>query len=60
MRNLITRLYVRATKQDGQALSEYAIILALVVVVCIALLTAEGTDIQAVLTAVNAALATAT
>jgi Flp pilus assembly pilin Flp len=59
MRNLITRLYVRAAKQDGQALSEYAIILALVVVVCIALLTAEGADIQAVLTAVNTALATA-
>jgi Flp pilus assembly pilin Flp len=41
---------------DGQALVEYALILALVSVATIAMLTALGTDIGAILTQVSGAL----
>jgi pilus assembly protein Flp/PilA len=44
-------------RQEGQALVEYSLILALVSVVAIGLLTAIGTNIQTVLTSVRDALA---
>jgi pilus assembly protein Flp/PilA len=46
-------------REDGQALVEYALILGLISVVAIALLSAVGTDIKAILSSVTAALASA-
>jgi pilus assembly protein Flp/PilA len=43
-------------REDGQALVEYALILALVSVVAIAALTLIGTNVDAILDAVGAAL----
>lgn len=44
----------------GQALVEYTLVLALVVVVAIAMLKAIGLNVQSQLSAVNSALATTT
>jgi len=46
-------------REEGQALVEYALILGLISVVAIALLTAVGTDINAILAAVTSALESA-
>jgi pilus assembly protein Flp/PilA len=46
-------------REEGQALVEYALILGLISVVAIVLLTAVGTDINAILRAVTSALASA-
>jgi pilus assembly protein Flp/PilA len=46
-------------REEGQALVEYALILGLISVVAIVLLTAVGTDINAVLQSVTSALASA-
>jgi pilus assembly protein Flp/PilA len=46
-------------REEGQALVEYALILGLISVVAIVLLTAVGTDINAVLASVTSALASA-
>jgi Flp pilus assembly pilin Flp len=46
-------------REEGQALVEYALILGLISVVAIALLSAVGTDIKSILSAVTAALASA-
>jgi pilus assembly protein Flp/PilA len=43
-------------KEEGQALAEYGLILALIAVVCVAALTAMGTGVQATLNAIVAAL----
>jgi pilus assembly protein Flp/PilA len=55
MLSLTTR--VRMQREEGQALVEYSLILALVSVVAIALLTTVGTDIKTVLETVVEALA---
>ena len=46
-------------REEGQALVEYALILGLISVVAIVLLTAVGTDINAILRSVTSALASA-
>jgi Flp pilus assembly pilin Flp len=46
--------------QSGQALVEYALVLALVTVVAISMLKAIGQNVQSQLSAVNSSLATAT
>jgi pilus assembly protein Flp/PilA len=56
MKSFFARLRDR---EEGQALVEYALILGLISVVAIALLTAVGGDIQSILSAVTAALASA-
>jgi pilus assembly protein Flp/PilA len=48
--------FVSLRKEDGQALVEYALILALVSIASIAMLTALGTDIGEILTSVSDAL----
>jgi len=46
--------------RSGQALVEYTLVLALVVVVAMAMLKAIGENVQSQLSAVNSAMATAT
>jgi Flp pilus assembly pilin Flp len=53
----VTRMQVM--REEGQALVEYSLILALVSIVAIALLTTVGTDIKNVLKEVTEALAKA-
>jgi pilus assembly protein Flp/PilA len=54
---LTTRIEMLRDREDGQAMVEYALILGLVSVIAIAALTAIGTSVNGVLTAVQAALA---
>jgi Flp pilus assembly pilin Flp len=62
MKTILLRLALRGEnlrREEGQALVEYALILGLVSVVAIALLSALGTDINAILASVTSALASA-
>jgi pilus assembly protein Flp/PilA len=56
----IARAYValrsRLTREEGQALVEYALILALIAVVSIAILTALGVNVSRVFNSVNTQL----
>ena len=52
--SLVTRAQIQ--REDGQALVEYTLILALISVVAITLLTAVGTDVKSVLTTVTTEL----
>jgi pilus assembly protein Flp/PilA len=47
---------LRRSGEEGQALVEYALILSLIAVVCIAALTAVGTSVQNILNQIAAAL----
>jgi pilus assembly protein Flp/PilA len=51
------RVAMLRDREDGQAMVEYALILGLVSVVSIAILTTIGTDITAIFTTVEGALA---
>ena len=53
----ITKLYLRMKDETGQALAEYGLIVALIAVVCIAVLTALGLAVSGKLTEVSSALA---
>jgi pilus assembly protein Flp/PilA len=48
-RNMIEFFHALRNREDGQALVEYGLILALVAVVCIGVLTALGTGVQGIL-----------
>lgn len=48
-RNMIELFNALRNREDGQALVEYGLILALVAVVCIGVLTALGTGVQGIL-----------
>ncbi len=48
--NFIAKLYLMTRREDGQAMAEYGIILALVAVVCIAGFLLLGTQISAKIT----------
>jgi pilus assembly protein Flp/PilA len=53
------KLAKRFRKDDaGAALVEYGLLVGLIAAVCIGVVTITGTDVQAVFTAINAALAT--
>ena len=58
-RVVLARLAVRARREEGQALVEYALILGLISVVAIALLSAIGTDVSQILSQISTALASA-
>lgn len=49
----VRKLFVR---EEGAALAEYGLLLALIAVVCIVAVTAVGTGVQGTLTAIAAAL----
>jgi len=50
--SLLQRLQSIAIREDGQALVEYSLILALISVVAVGLLTTIGTDVQTTLQSV--------
>jgi Flp pilus assembly pilin Flp len=52
----LTKAYVRMTERKGQAMTEYALILAAVAVVAFVTYKTLGTTIQALLGSVNADL----
>jgi len=54
--SLLQRLQSIAIREDGQALVEYSLILALISVVAVALLTTIGTDVKTTLQSVVDAL----
>lgn len=56
--NLLAR--VRALRGDsGQDLLEYALLVALIALVCVAVITTTGTSVQSIFQAISNALATA-
>lgn len=57
---MLQRLIKKLNRKSAQSLVEYTLVLALVVVVCIALLKALGGGVQNALSATNSGLATAT
>ena len=54
--SLLQRIQSIAIREDGQALVEYSLILALISVVAVALLTTIGTDVKTTLQSVVNAL----
>ena len=56
MTNLYMAILSRFTDEDGQALSEYGLVLGLIAVVCIIALTAIGAAISGDLDLLSAAL----
>ncbi|TMB68074.1 MAG: Flp family type IVb pilin [Chloroflexi bacterium] len=51
----LTRLATRVEREDGQALAEYGLLLALIAVVCILALTALGLAIAGTLSSITGA-----
>ena len=58
IQNLALRKYIacKTRSEEGQGLVEYGLILALIAVVCVAALTALGTNVSGRLGAINTAL----
>ena len=56
MNDALIALMVRFQRQDGQALAEYGLLLALIAVVCILALTALGIAIRGTLTSIVGAI----
>jgi pilus assembly protein Flp/PilA len=59
MRDFIAEIAARRDSEDGQAMVEYGLILALVSVVAIGILATVGTDVKAVFTSIAASLGAA-
>jgi Flp pilus assembly pilin Flp len=57
--HLITRLRQRLRGTAGQDLLEYALLVALIALVCVAVITSTGTNVQGIFTKISAELATA-
>jgi pilus assembly protein Flp/PilA len=56
MNEALTALVARFDREDGQALAEYGLLLALIAVVCIAALTALGLAVSGTLGSITSAL----
>jgi Flp pilus assembly pilin Flp len=57
--NLIERLRVLLRETSGQDLLEYALLVALIALVCVAVIPATGTNVQAIFQQISTALSTA-
>lgn len=58
--NFIARLRALLRDNSGQDLLEYALLVALIALVCVAVITSTGTNVQAIFQSISNALATAT
>jgi len=56
---MFKRIRAMVKDEEGQALAEYGLILALIAVICIAALTQLGTGVRAALTAIAGAVTAA-
>jgi pilus assembly protein Flp/PilA len=56
MNRVMTALVARFEREDGQALAEYGLLLALIAVVCILALTALGLAISGTLSSITGAM----
>ena len=56
MRNLINRVKMFVVSEDGPTATEYAVMLALIVVAALAAITALGTKVSSIFTNVDTAL----
>jgi pilus assembly protein Flp/PilA len=59
MRDFILKIAARRDSEDGQAMVEYGLILALVSVVAIGVLATVGTDVQSVFQSIETSLSNA-
>ena len=57
--NFVTRLRALVRQDSGQDLLEYALLVALIAIVAVAAVTTAGVNVNAIFTAVSAALAAA-
>jgi pilus assembly protein Flp/PilA len=58
--NLIARLRALLRGTSGQDLLEYALLVALIALVCVAVITSTGTNVQTIFQRISTALQTAT
>ena len=59
MRNLINRLRALVRGTGGQDLLEYALLVALIALVCVAVITSTGTNVQGIFQKISTKLADA-
>ena len=59
MMNLIARMRAFAVNDEGQDLLEYALLVALIALVCVGAVTMAGTSVNSIFTTVAGKLATA-
>ena len=57
--NVITRLRALLRESSGQDLLEYALLVALIALVCVAVITSTGTGVQTIFQRISDALTTA-
>jgi pilus assembly protein Flp/PilA len=57
--SLVTYLRTLARDDEGQDLLEYALLVALIALICVAAVTSAGTSVQTIFTNIAAALTTA-
>jgi pilus assembly protein Flp/PilA len=57
--NLIARLRTLLRDSSGQDLLEYALLVALIALVCVAVITSTGTGVQTIFSQISSALSTA-
>jgi pilus assembly protein Flp/PilA len=57
--NLIARLRALLRDSSGQDLLEYALLVALIALVCVAVITSTGTNVQSIFQKISTALQTA-
>jgi pilus assembly protein Flp/PilA len=59
-RNIVARVRAFLRESSGQDLLEYALLVALIALVCVAVITSTGTGVKAIFTAINGELGKAT
>ena len=58
MMNLVTRMRAFAVNDEGQDLLEYALLIALIALVCVGAITIAGTNVKAIFTSIGSQLVT--